>query len=45
MGGQDNDMLQRVVTLISGFLANNYDAASGGPTGRMVKTDKRGKKN
>ncbi len=45
MGGQDNDMLQRVVTLISGFLANNYDAAVGGPTGRVVKADKGGKKN
>ena len=34
MGGQDNDMLQRVVTLATNYMSANYDAPVGGPTGR-----------
>ncbi len=33
-GGQDNDMLQRVVTLTTKYLNDNYENATGGPTGR-----------
>ena len=34
LGGQDNDMLQRVVTLATNYMSANYDAPVGGPTGR-----------
>lgn len=34
LGGQDNDMLQRIVTVAAAYLSANYDAAVGGRTGR-----------
>ena len=37
IGGQDNDMLQRVVTVATAYLSGNYQAAVGGPTGRVKK--------
>jgi hypothetical protein len=33
-GGQDNDMLQRIVTLMSGYLTGNYETPVGSATGR-----------
>ena len=32
-GAQDNDMLRRVVTLVSNYMSMNYGEAVGGPTG------------
>lgn len=37
VGGQDNDMLQRIVTVATAYLTANYPAAVGGPTGRASK--------
>lgn len=37
MGGQDNDMLQRIVTVATAYLKGNYESAVGGPTGRELK--------
>jgi hypothetical protein len=37
IGGQDNDMLQRIVTVASAYLNGNYQTAVGGPTGRAKK--------
>ena len=37
VGGQDNDMLQRIVTVATAYLTANYPAAVGGPTGRERK--------
>lgn len=34
MGGSDNDMLQRIVGLVTSYLTSNYDAPVGGATGR-----------
>jgi hypothetical protein len=41
MGGQDNDMLQRIVTLVNGYINGNHEAAVGGATGRVDKGKKR----
>ena len=43
LGGQDNDMLQRVVTLVSGYLSTNYETAVGSPTGRPAPKEARKK--
>jgi hypothetical protein len=32
-GGQDKDMLHRIVALANHFLRTNYESAVGGPTG------------
>jgi hypothetical protein len=37
VGGQDNDMLQRIVTVATAYLTANYESAVGGPTGRATK--------
>jgi hypothetical protein len=34
-GGQDNDMLQRIVTVTSTYLTGNFEKAVGGATGRV----------
>ena len=37
MGGQDNDMLQRIVTVAASYVSANYETTVGGPTGRASK--------
>jgi hypothetical protein len=34
MGGQDNDMLRRIVVVLRSYLEGNYGEAVGGATGR-----------
>ena len=36
VGGQDNDMLQRIVTVAMSYLTTNYEVAVGGNTGRAA---------
>jgi hypothetical protein len=33
MGGQDNAMLARIVTLVADYTSRNYQEAVGGPSG------------
>jgi hypothetical protein len=33
VGGQDNAMLARIVTLVANYTTHNYEAAVGGPSG------------
>lgn len=33
VGGQDNAMLARIVTLVADYTSRNYDTAVGGPSG------------
>jgi len=37
VGGQDNDMLQRIVTVANRYLTANFETAVGGATGRASK--------
>jgi hypothetical protein len=37
VGGQDNDMLRRIVDIATAYLNGNYQHAVGGPTGRVSK--------